>query len=219
MISAIKGFVRLARSLKNRAQGIALDIRLGAFSEGVVRNDGRIYSRYSDHHYYEPVRGKHFYEALAHVNLDFGSSTFIDLGSGRGRPLLLAADMGFGRIIGVELDAALILRAQRNIDRWKSRHNAEVNPREFVLLHQDAACVDFPNEPLLVFLANPFGAETLRNVLDKLISSYSSSPRQIWLCYVNPVHEGALIERPIFEERSRANMWVVYSIGLPAQGV
>jgi predicted RNA methylase len=41
--------------------------------------------------------------------------TFIDLGCGTGRTLLLAADHGYGRVIGVELDPALAADAEHHV--------------------------------------------------------------------------------------------------------
>jgi len=41
---------------------------------------------------------------MATVPLEPAESTFVDLGSGRGRALFFAARTGFHRVIGVELD-------------------------------------------------------------------------------------------------------------------
>jgi 16S rRNA G966 N2-methylase RsmD len=220
IVTAVHKLAHLARGAVHRLQGFALDLRLGASTEGVVLNDVGLASRYSDHHYYEPVRGSHFREVLSHVDLDPGASTFVDLGSGRGRALLLAASSGFGRVIGVELDEDLIRQAQRNIDRWRSRDRSSAGGREFVLLHQDAATVTFPDDPMLVFLCNPFGETTLRHVLDRLVESHGSSPHPVWLCYVNPEYEHVVTERSEFEECARSDIWVVYSLlrGRPRGG-
>jgi len=212
IVTAGHKLAHLARRAVHRLQGFALDLRLGASTEGVVLNDVGLASRYSDHHYYEPVRASHFREVLSHVDLDPSASTFVDLGSGRGRALLLAASSGFDRVIGVELDEDLIRQAHLNIDRWRSRDRSASGGPEFVLLHQDAATVTFPYDPLLIFLCNPFGETTLRHVLDRLLESHASSPHPIWLCYVNPVCEHVVTERSEWEECARSDIWVVYSL-------
>ena len=59
------------------------------------------------HSAYQPTERELFHEmmdALAQeTNLDFRAFTFIDLGSGKGRTLLMASDYPFRRIMGVEL--------------------------------------------------------------------------------------------------------------------
>src|SRR5947209_5295232 len=95
IVAAGHKLAHLARHAVHRLQGFALDLRLGASTEGVVLNDVGLVSQYSDHHYYEPVRSSHFREVLSHVDLDRSASTFLDLGSARGRALLLAASSGF----------------------------------------------------------------------------------------------------------------------------
>ena len=47
--------------------------------------------------------------------------TFVDLGCGKGRPLLVASEYPFREIIGVELSASLAKIAQRNGDLIKQR--------------------------------------------------------------------------------------------------
>src|SRR4051794_20497061 len=44
--------------------------------------------------------------------------TFIDLGCGKGRPLMLASETPFARILGVELNPDLAAAAQRNLAVW-----------------------------------------------------------------------------------------------------
>ena len=46
--------------------------------------------------------------------------TFVDLGSGKGRTLLMASDYPFRRIIGVELLPSLHQIAQENLRQYKS---------------------------------------------------------------------------------------------------
>src|ERR1700719_3166712 len=45
--------------------------------------------------------------------------TFVDIGAGKGRALLLAAELPFRKVIGVELSEELARIAQKNITLWK----------------------------------------------------------------------------------------------------
>ncbi|HSS98535.1 MAG TPA: hypothetical protein VLK33_15975, partial [Terriglobales bacterium] len=59
------------------------------------------------HSPYQPTESALFHEMLDSLKIDFREFTFIDLGSGKGRTLLMASDYPFRRIIGVELFPAL----------------------------------------------------------------------------------------------------------------
>lgn len=55
------------------------------------------------HSPYQPTEPALFKEMLESLNIDFQEFTFIDIGSGKGRALLMAADYPFRHILGVEL--------------------------------------------------------------------------------------------------------------------
>ena len=57
----------------------------------------------------------HFSEMMNGLAIDFATFTFIDLGSGKGRAIMLAAAYPFRRIIGVEFVAELHRVAEANI--------------------------------------------------------------------------------------------------------
>jgi hypothetical protein len=58
---------------------------------------------------------------LQHESLDFRDLVFIDLGSGKGRTLLMASDYPFRRIVGVELLPALHLAAHGESEQVPKR--------------------------------------------------------------------------------------------------
>src|SRR6185437_10401502 len=90
------------------------------------------------------------------------SYTFIDLGAGMGRALLLAAEYPFGNVVGVEMHPALTRIARRNMALWRRRAQSTAPMR---MLCRNAADFPLPLGPCLVFLFNPFGAPVLRRVL------------------------------------------------------
>ena len=55
-----------------------------------------------------------FVAAMNALNIDPSHFTFIDLGSGKGRALMLARSYGFKELIGVEFSAELVELARRN---------------------------------------------------------------------------------------------------------
>src|SRR5437868_3778970 len=64
---------------------------------------------------YQPVVPEEFEEIMGSLPQDMSSFCFIDIGSGKGRALVLAARHSFAQIIGVELSARLHRIAERNI--------------------------------------------------------------------------------------------------------
>jgi len=98
---------------------------------------------------------------------------FIDLGCGKGRALILAHELGFTRLTGVEFSPVLHRIAADNLA--KCHITAD-------LICGDARAYKFPDEPAVVFLYNPFGEKILRPVIDH----FGRAPRIV--VYVNPVH-------------------------------
>ena len=71
---------------------------------------------------------------LSALPIDYRDFTFIDIGSGKGRTLLMASDYPFRRIIGVELLPELHRIAQENVRKYKNE-----NQKSFAIVSQ---CVD-----------------------------------------------------------------------------
>src|SRR3984893_15884987 len=77
-------------------------------------------------------------------NFTLGDFTFVDLGSGKGRTLLMASDYPFRRIVGVELIPVLHQGAQENLAKYRGE-----SQKCFALesICGDATEFPFPNEP------------------------------------------------------------------------
>ncbi len=115
--------------------------------------------------------------------------TFIDIGAGMGRAMLLAARMPFNAVVGVELNPTLARTARRNLAVWRAAGRALAPTR----LHcQDAVDFAFPAGPCVAFLFNPFGATVMRRLLTKMARSFAGRPGQLDLLYVNNEQDGVL---------------------------
>ncbi len=119
-------------------------------------------------------------------------STFVDLGSGMGRIVLLASRRAFRQIIGVEISPALHEIARANRERWPP---AEQVCRDIRLVRADAAQYIFPPGDLVVYLYNPFRAPVLDPVLDALLAA----PRDIALLYHTPLERERIEARAAFD--------------------
>src|SRR5918996_1296859 len=63
---------------------------------------------------------KFLFELLSSLDIDYPSYTFVDIGSGKGRVLLIASEFPFAEIIGVEFAKELHEIAAQNIRRYRS---------------------------------------------------------------------------------------------------
>lgn len=151
---------------------------------------------------YQPTETALFHEMLdalrEQANLDFADFTFLDLGSGKGRTLLMASDYPFRRIVGVELLPALHRITQENLAHYKSE-----SQKCFALesICADATRFAFPDGPLVIYLFNPFPESGLRRVIANLEQSLRHdrqpyAPRCVYVLYHNPLLEPALAASP-----------------------
>jgi SAM-dependent methyltransferase len=120
---------------------------------------------------------------------EIGAFTFVDLGAGMGRALLLAAEMRFRAVVGVELHPTLARIARRNLAIWRRAGRALTQMRIHCC---DASEFVLPRGPCLIFLFNPFGATVVRRLLRKIAIDQAACPRALDLLYVNNELEGEL---------------------------
>jgi predicted RNA methylase len=117
---------------------------------------------------------------LRTVRIDHRSYSFVDLGCGKGRVLLVASTYPFQRVIGVEISQGLSLIARDNVARFPTRRR-----RSEIEVHTtDAATMDFPRTNLLVHMYHPFGSELTRAVLQRLEASMREAPREVRVAYL-----------------------------------
>jgi len=145
---------------------------------------------------YEAIDPEVFRQALQELRfeIDLGRFTFIDLGCGKGRALVLAREFKFKEVVGVELSPFLATCAQGNLAKTDSRSTRVVC--------QDAGEFEFPPGDLVVYLFNPFLGQVFRRVIQNLCGSASG---EVYVVYINPTEERLLREKRCFvPSRSRA---------------
>lgn len=125
------------------------------------------------------------------ITPDFRDFTFVDLGSGKGRTLLMASDYPFRRILGVELLPSLHQIALENVRQYKSESQKCLALESICA---DATTFPLPNDPLVIFLFNPFPESGMRQVVANLEQSLREHPRPVFVLYHNPLLEHTLAE-------------------------
>jgi SAM-dependent methyltransferase len=109
--------------------------------------------------------------------------TFVDVGCGKGRVVLVAAEYPFARIVGIDLSNDLLEVARRNaalVRREPSRPAVE-------FIEADATTFEFPAGDLVVYLYHPFDAPLMERVVAQLERAIARQPRRVYVVYCNPV--------------------------------
>jgi SAM-dependent methyltransferase len=134
-------------------------------------------------------------ETLPAVSGRIEAYSFVDVGAGKGRALLLASELPFRKVIGVELSAELSSIAQRNVARWSrvAQPMAKIH-----VVQQDATKFRWPRTPMLVYLYNPFACSLVAQMAENLAAVAASGSGLTDLLYVNPTCADTLTSHGLF---------------------
>lgn len=124
---------------------------------------------------YEATQELELEHAVAFLCEDLKAFTFIDLGCGKGRAIMIASRLSFGKLIGIEFVDELAEIARGNLAKLKI-DNA-------VVLHEDAADFCFPDSNTVVYLYNPFSREVLKKVLSNMKKCFG---KKLYVIYKTP---------------------------------
>ncbi len=141
-----------------------------------------------------------FDQMIQALPIDFEQFTFVDLGSGKGRALLMASKHPFQRIIGVEFMPDLNVIARQNI----------AGDSRIECLEMDARDLEFPAGPMIVYLFNPFPEPVFAAVLKRLECSWRNNPRPVYLAYRSPEFENLLAASKWLERVAGNEQWTIY---------
>jgi SAM-dependent methyltransferase len=156
---------------------------------------------------YEASPVDQFRSLMQHVPVRPGKFTFIDLGAGKGRVLLLATAYPFAAILGVELSAELCDIARQNISRYPP---ARWFPGRMEVSCTNAASFRFPPVPSVVFAYNPFGPEVMQSVARGLQESLAADPRELYFVYLTPDHARIIDGVRGLERQATGPDWVIW---------
>jgi len=115
---------------------------------------------------------------------DFPGYVFVDIGAGKGRVALMAAEYPFESVVGLELSLPLIEQAQSNVERC---HGLARRCATLRFAHGNAARFLFPHRPLVLYFYHPFTVATMKVVMANLVSSLRAFPREAYILYRQPL--------------------------------
>ncbi|MGB6175113.1 MAG: class I SAM-dependent methyltransferase [Methylocella sp.] len=186
---------RVFRSLHNEKQADAFDVKYGTDTAGEIllwRLDVKSKNvRYGRR--YQPVAAEVFRSCIRRIEVDHSSCAFVDLGCGKGRPLIIAGELGFAQVIGVEFARKLADVARHNLQK--------LNIGNATIIHGDAAEYQFPDSNLILYMYNPFSADVMSQVTDRLGEFCAKHPhRQAFVICHRPLC-ASVIDRAPFLQR------------------
>lgn len=117
---------------------------------------------------------------LNRLDIDHREFSFVDIGAGKGRVLLVASELGFREIIGVEISQELCDTAI---------HNAAIYGQQAANIQvrcADAAATEFPAGPTVFHLYHPFDETMLDRVLANIHRTHVASPSRRLIAYLLP---------------------------------
>jgi SAM-dependent methyltransferase len=99
---------------------------------------------------------------------------FLDIGCGKGRPLIIASEYGFKELIGVDYSAKLCRVAEQNLKAC--------GVERFRIINSDATRFHYRTMNTMAFLYHPFKDDVLGTVLEKLRTA--TSGHELVIAYV-----------------------------------
>jgi len=169
----------------HREKDLEFDIKYGVDTSGIIPQSelGIDSSNQIFGVRYEPISNIDFRQLLEDFSLRYEEYVFIDLGSGKGRAILLASSLPFKKIIGVEYSDELNSIAKNNIHLYSGERKC----MDIELICMDAAKFVFPkDDSLVLFLYNPFEKPVMERVINNLTASFHEHQRRIIVLYFNP---------------------------------
>lgn len=145
--------------------------------------------------YYEGTNTFIFKRIFPHIKIDVSNSCIVDFGSGKGKVMLLAAERGFRKVVGVEFSGQLVEICRKNLEIFKQRTKSKT---EFEVFHMDAAEFEIPADANLLFFSNPFDEALIARVIENILRSLEKNPREIVVVHLYPQGNMAFANHPRF---------------------
>lgn len=164
------------------------DRLLGVSTRGIVITEDSIYRAGGDNCAYSGSQWLPVRRTLKDL-APGPSDVFVDLGSGKGKVLLIAGRLPYRRVIGVEIDEDLSQYSRCNIKQARSRLRAQ----EVECITASVLEWSIPDEASVVFMFNPFIGQTFRAAVSQIFESYDRRPRTLHIVYKYPWEHDWLI--------------------------
>lgn len=121
-------------------------------------------------------------ELFTELNRYSHNGTFLDLGCGKGRAMMVAAHYNFKRIVGVELEKKYCYAIAADIPNIEKERGCKID-----VICMDAGDYKIPDDIQTIFFYNPFKETVMEKVVRNLMESINTSKRPVFVIYLNPL--------------------------------
>jgi hypothetical protein len=191
------------------------DLKYGTDTSGIIKPEALDISADKVAHAirYQTAKVEVFLDILNSFSISYEDFFFIDLGSGKGRALLLASQFPFKGIIGVELSAHLHKIACRNIEIYRDKLQ---QCHRIQSICEDVTNYTIPHEKIVFYLFNPFDEQVMDKLLSNIGDSLHRYHRDIYIAYLKPVHREVFDYASILQIVKQSERYVIYKNESPA---
>lgn len=176
-----KTFAMFGEALIDEVYNNTSRLRVGGFYDPEQCPDDLPNKEFAN--FYQPVRFRPFLKLFKNLGIT-PRGRFVDIGSGKGKALILAAQLGFKKVRGIELFEELNVDARKNIQKFKTS-NKNYQDVVFDIQTMDGGQYDLESDDYFIFLNDPFSDEVMSSFVDKIIESYKRAPREMYVVYKN----------------------------------
>jgi hypothetical protein len=156
---------------------------------------------------YEPSPVQTLKTILASLPVVPTDFVFMDIGAGKGRAMMVAAECGFKELIGLEISRQLSEAARQNLTKFAGTSRGLLR---WSVVTVDATEYAFPDEHLLVYMYNPFDGGMLQRVLANLQCAVERFKRKVVVVYYWPRFKDTFAQFPSFELLHEHGRWAAY---------
>ena len=114
---------------------------------------------------------------------------FLDIGSGKGRAMCIAAHHGFKKVTGIDFSKELCDAAKKNLAITQQN----IPALSYEIINNDAFYFKIPSDVDCIFFFNPFDETIMSGVTNNIAASLQQHPRKMYIIYVNPLHKELFI--------------------------
>ena len=187
-----KGLSRTYQSVISVLEDFYFEMKYGVTTSKIVKREDLDISEISKEHSeeYKPTRIRHFRLLIKGLKLP-EDSVFVDMGSGKGRVLLMASMYNFKRITGVEISSRLCEIARNNVNIYEEKLKRPLN---IEVVNEDVLKYNIKNDENVFYFYKPFDNFVMETIIDRIKKSLIENPRKAWLIINNFLPFSALIE-------------------------
>lgn len=175
----LKTFEMFGEALYDEYTNLKTDFDFGGFFDPATvqaPSDSHTFANF-----YQPVRERPFRALFKELKIPT-TGRFVDIGSGKGKALILAAEIGFDKILGIDLYAELNQVAKENIKKYLQKSSTK---KTIDVQTLDATDYRLSPDDTCIFLNDPFSNEIMQKVVTQVISSFQNNPRDLYFIYKN----------------------------------